>query len=86
MRSHSSAYIRPPPNPNRRRKSESERRNQTNQTNVERRSQPTQLGATRKRSSRTTERYWLVFPRLRSTSTKQTKHPAGTVDEIATTR
>jgi hypothetical protein len=84
MRSHSSACIRPPPNPNRRRKSESKRRNQTDQTNVERRSQPTQLGVTGKRSSRITERYWLAFPRLRSTSTKQTKHPASAVDGIAT--
>jgi hypothetical protein len=58
--------------------------NQTNQINVERRNQPTHLGAIRRRSSRITARPWPVFPRLRSISTRLTKPPAGTVDEIAT--
>jgi hypothetical protein len=86
MRSHYSTCTKPHPNPNRRRKSGSERRkrNPTDQTNMEGRNPPTYLGATRKRSSRITVRPWPVSPRLRLTSTKQIKHPAGTVDVIAT--
>jgi hypothetical protein len=84
MRSHYSTCTKPPPNPSRRRKSRSKRRkrNKTDQTNMERRNQPTPLGATRKRSSRITARPWLVFPRLRSISTKQIRYPAGAVDAI----
>jgi hypothetical protein len=40
--------------------------------------------ATRKRSSRITVKPWLVFPKLRSMSIRQTRHPAGTVDATAT--
>jgi hypothetical protein len=86
MRSHYSTCTKLHPNPNKTRKSGSERgkRNQTDQTNVERRNHPTHPGVTRKRSSRITERPWPVFHRLRSISTKQTRHPAGAVDAIAT--
>jgi hypothetical protein len=85
-RNHYLACIKPPLNPSRRRKggSETMTRNQTDPTNVERRSQPTHLGVTKKRNSRTTTRYWLVFPRRRSTSTRQIRPPAGAVDAIAT--
>jgi hypothetical protein len=59
-------------------------RNQTDQTNVGRRSQPIHPGVIRKRNSRITARPWPVFYKLRLISTKQTRHPAGTVDAIAT--
>jgi hypothetical protein len=86
MRSYCSTCTKPHPNPNRRRKSGSERRkrNQTDQTNMGRRNQPTHPGVIRKRNSRITTKYWLVFHKLRSISTKQTRHPAGAVDAIAT--
>jgi hypothetical protein len=86
MRSHYSICTKPHLNPNRRRKSESERRkrNQTDQTNMGRRSQPTYPGVIRKRNSRITAKPWPVFHKLRSISTKQTRHPASTVDAIAT--
>jgi hypothetical protein len=86
MRSHYSICTKPHLNPSQRRKSGSERRkrNQTNQTNVERRNKPTHPRATGKRSSRTTAKPWQVFPKLRSISTKQIRHPADTVDITAT--
>jgi hypothetical protein len=87
MRSHYSIYIKPPLNPNWRRKNGSERRkrNQTNQTNMEKRNPPTHLEVTRKESSRITARPWWVSPRLKLTSIRRIKHPAGTVAVIATT-
>jgi hypothetical protein len=86
MRSHYLACIKPPQNPNRRRRSGSERRkrNQTDQTNVEGRNPPTHPGVTRKESSRITMRPWLVSPRQKSISIRQIKHLAGTVAIIAT--
>jgi hypothetical protein len=62
------------------------KRNQTvDQTNMGKRgNQPIHPRVTGKRSSRTTAKHWLVFPRMRSTSTKRIKHPAGTVDIAAT--
>jgi hypothetical protein len=86
MRNHYSTCIKPPLNPSRRGKSRSEmrKRNQTDQINMERRNQPAHPRATGKGSSRTTVKHWLVFPRLRSTSIKQIKHPAGAVDVAAT--
>jgi hypothetical protein len=61
------------------------KRNQTvDQTNVGKRgNQPAYPRVTGKRSSRTTVKHWPVFPRLRSTSTKWIKHPAGAVDVAA---
>jgi hypothetical protein len=89
MRSYCSTYIKPPPNLGKRGKhgNEMRKRNQTiDQTNVGKRgNQLTHPRVTEKRSSRITAKYWLVFPRLRSTSTKQIKHPASTVDVAATT-
>jgi hypothetical protein len=87
MRSHYSTCIKPPLNPNQRRKNGSKRRkrNQTDQTNIEKRNPPTHLEVTRKESSRITARPWWVSPRLKSTSTRWIKHPAGTVAIIATT-
>jgi hypothetical protein len=89
MRNYYSTCIKPPPNPSKNEKSGSEmrKRNQTvDQTNVGKRgNQPAHPRATGKRSSRTTAKYWPVLPRLRSTSTKQIKHPAGAVDVAATT-
>jgi hypothetical protein len=60
-------------------------KNQTDQTNEEKRNQPTHLRVTRKRISSLTVRPWLVFHKLRLISTKQTRHPAGAVEAIATT-
>jgi hypothetical protein len=88
MRSHYLAYIKPPLNPSKKEKSRSEIRIGNwaiDQINVERRwNQPICPRATRKRSSRITTKLWLVSPRLRLISTRQIKHPAGTVDTIAT--
>jgi hypothetical protein len=87
MRSLYSTCTRLPPNPSKKGKSRSEmkkRKQPADQTNMERRNQPIHLGVTRRRSSRTTMMYWLVFPRLRSTSTKQIRHPGGAVDGTAT--
>jgi hypothetical protein len=86
MRSHYSTCIKPPPNPSKRGKNGSEMmtKNQTDQINGERRNQPTHLGATRKRSSKITVKPWLVFPRLRSISTRPIRYPIDAVDVIAT--
>jgi hypothetical protein len=88
MRSHYSTCIKRPLNPNKRRKNGSKmrRRNQTvDQTNVGKRgNQPTHPRVTRRRSSRTTAKPWLVFPKLRLISTKQIRYPAGAVDATAT--
>jgi hypothetical protein len=86
MRNHYLACIKPPLNPSRRRKSGSKTmtRSQTDLTNEERRHQPRHLGVTRKGNCRITTRPWPVFHKLKSISTKQTRHPAGAVDAIAT--
>jgi hypothetical protein len=88
MRSHYTTYIKPPLNPSKKEKSRSEMRieNQAiDQTNRERRGNgPIYSRVTGRRSSKTTARYWSVFPKLRLTSTKSIRHPAGTVDITAT--
>jgi hypothetical protein len=87
-RSYYLACIKPPLNPSKKGKNGSEirRRNQTvDQTNVEKRgNQPTHPRVTRRKSSRITVKPWLVFPKLRSISTRQIRHPASTVDTTAT--
>jgi hypothetical protein len=85
MRSHYSACIRPPPNPSRRGKNGSEmrKRNKTDQTNGEGRNQPAYPRAIRKRSSKTTVKYWPVSPRLRLTNTKQIRYSASPVNIAA---
>jgi hypothetical protein len=87
MSNYDSTYIKPPPNPSRRGKSGSmmRKRNQTDQTNVERRNQPAHPRVTEKRSSKITVKHWLVFPRLRLTNTKRIRHPASAVDIPAIT-
>jgi hypothetical protein len=60
MRSHYSTYIKPPLNPSKRGKRGSEirkRKQTTDQTNMERRNQPTYPRVTGKRSSKTTMKY-----------------------------
>jgi hypothetical protein len=87
MRSHYSTYIKPPLNPSKRGKNRSERRkrNQTvDETTMEKRGiQLTYPRVTRKGSSKTTVKHWPVFTRPKLTSTKQIRHPAGTVDVTA---
>jgi hypothetical protein len=87
MRSHYSTYIKPPLNPSKTGKNGNEmrKRNQTiDQITMGKRGiQPTHPRVTGKRRSKTTPKYWLVFPRLRSTSTKQIRYPAGAVDVAA---
>jgi hypothetical protein len=86
MRSHYSTCIKPPPNPSNRGKSRSEmrkRRQIMDQTNAEKRNQPIHPRVTGKGGSKTTVKYWLVFPKLRLTSTKQIRYLAATIDIVA---
>jgi hypothetical protein len=88
MRSYCSTCIKPPANLSKKGKSGSKmrKRNQPmDQTNMGKRgNQPTHPRVTGRKSSRTTMKPWLVFPKLRSISTRQIRHPASAVDAAAT--